>query len=585
MPDIFDLVGEEATTTDKGTIYDYPASFGEAFGAGVERAVDTNPLALGARALRTFSEDFQARFGGQEDNLVDQKAAEEEIRARGLDLKVPVGGITRYELDMLQYLKQREVRQNTVGARADGVTGVAAGFAGSLAGSFADPINVASNFIPFVSQYRYARWLAQAGESTLARAGVRAGAGAIEGAAGAAVIEPLVYAGATSLQLDYDSVDSFLNVTLGGVMGGGLHTIGGAAIDRFSPESAIDKAYLRSLDSLDAGLRAAFAPERVRRGIFQSAVAAMERGEVFDIEPLFARLVVVERPRTEAKIDELRAQIEATRADTAAPDRVERLEALHQEVAALRASVPPESVATFTTAKGSIYQVHADGTTTRNKAFRPEHGADEQGLQPTTERTLYVTDDDARALATPEGSWRVFEHDDGSLSLITQRQDGQWGVSPSSKNIAAALQPAVGLTPIELWKIDETITGKKGKAYRRVHFGNEIVSIGEAPKKTPRDLGGLIQQSRADRTQEAFDRQFVDDAEATIAQDKARPKDRIEAVKQDEAEFRDVVEEYREAGRVTAEDEKALKQADDMAAWAERRAKAFEAAAGCLETS
>ena len=46
--------------------------------------------------------------------------------------------------------------------------------------------------------------------------------------------------------------------------------------------------------------------------------------------------------------------------------------------------------------------------------------------------------------------------------------------------------------------------------------------------------------------------------------------------------FDDIVEEYRNEGLITAEDEMALKQGDDLAMWAERRAKAFEAAAQCI---
>lgn len=606
MPDIFDLVGEEATTTDKGTIYDYPASFGEAFGAGVERAVDTNPLALGARALRTFSEDFQARFGGQEDNLVDRKAAEEEIRARGLDLKVPAGGITRYELDMLQHLKQREVRQNTVGARADGVTGVAAGFAGAFAGSFADPINVASNFIPFVSQYRYARWLAQAGESTLARAGVRAGAGAIEGAAGAAVIEPLVYAGATSLQLDYDSVDSFLNVTLGGVMGGGLHTIGGAVYD-----ARMSRA-LRGFDQGIAGndlLRtvAESAPENVKREAMQSAVAAMERGEPVDVEPQFK---VHQKEVAVARAVEAAKEVAATTQTAPTPTKGQQLlvDTRGQGERFHGTSSPISALMDYYGNEASIYGVGF--YTTDAVDIAQGYSKKGSGGQP----TLYkVKERDGVKLFDMEQVVPDWLRKGDIHDLVDMALEEEPATVRELYDQIRALSRGEGVTRLEVQEIFDNITErmqregydglrhigglKTGKAEHDVRIywtpekdfaGFERADFADYQIKeqsTPRDLGGLIQQSRADRTQEAFDRQFVDDAEATIAQDKARPKDRIEAVKQDETEFRDVVEEYREAGRLTAEDDKALKQADEMAAWAERRAKAFEAAAGCLETS
>jgi hypothetical protein len=576
MADIFDMVGD-AVTTDPGNITDYPAGAGEAFEAGLDRALDTNPFTLGVRALRTFNDDMASIAGVTA--RVDQKTAEEEVRSRGLDLKIPMGGMTRQELDMLQYLKQREISQNTVGARS-GFGASVAGFAGGLVGSLTDPINAASNFIPFVSEYRYARWLAQAGEGTLARAAVRVGAGAIEGAAGAAVVEPLVYAGATSQQLDYTSTDSFLNVALGGVMGGGLHALGGAVYD-----ARVSKA-LRGLDTGlqgNAALRDAVAlmPEHKQRELLQEAVAAMERGEPVDVTPQVARHVEEARAQAGKEVAALKSELETVGDDAARAAEIEtRLEAVKAS------APPPEAQATFTTAKGSVYQVHADGTTTRNKAFRPEHGADEQGPQATSDVTVYLTLDQARALATPENNWRMFRHDDGTVSLISKNKDGAWGISPTSKNIPVSTQPQKGLLPLELWHADPSVAGKKGTAYKRVHFGNEIVDVrAEAPKAPPRDLGGLIEQSRADRSQGAFDRQVVDDAAATIAAEKTKPKDKVEAVKQEEAEFLDVVEEYRGQGRVTDADDRALKFAADQAAWAERRAKAFEAAAGCIEAA
>lgn len=579
MPDAFDLL-DDAVTTDKGSILDYDASSGEAFGGSFDRQFDTNPLAFVGREARFLQEDFASLFLGTSER-VDQKVAEEEVRSRGLDLKIPVGGISRVELDMLQYLKQREVRQNTVAARTRSVGAIAAGFAGGFAGGALDPINVASGFIPVVSQYRYAQWLARAGEGVLARSAVRAGAGAIEGAVGAALVEPIIYAGATSEQLDYGLTDSFANVVFGGLLGGGLHVIA-----RPSP----DRTVAAALGSLDIGLRESIgnAPEFVKRDALQSAVAAMERGDPVDVTPHFAAQATEARAKAEQDIATLRAEIDAVKAaETADADvRIAQLEARIDEVKAV--APPPEAVATFTTAKGSVYQLHADGTTTRNKAFRPEHGFDEQGRQPTSDVTVYLTQDQAAALATPQGSWRMFLHDDGTVSLISKNKSGEWGISPSSKNIAVQTQPQAGLIPLELWNADAAVGGKRGVAYKRIHFGNKIVDVAAAPQQRvggSRGLADLIPQARAERTEAAFARQFVDQADETLAAEKAKPKDKIDAVKVDEADWAEVVEQYRGEGRVTPEDDARLKRADELAAWAERRARAFEAAAGCIEAS
>lgn len=570
MPGFF-TDGELAS--DPGSIFDYDVTAGEAFGSGFGRQFDTNPLALVARQARYLNDDLQNIAGGGVD-WVDQEKAAGEVQSRGLDLKIPKGGIARHELDMLQYLKQREIEQNTTSARTRGVGAAAAGFAGGLAASLTDPINVASGFIPIVNQVRYAQWLARAGEGVFARAAVRAGAGAIEGAVGAAIIEPIVYAGATSEQLDYGLMDSFLNVTLGGVLGGGLHVIGGAVYDRAGRGAGAP--------DVEAALRDAAAnmPEATQREMFQSAVAAIERGEPVDVTPVVAKQADEAQARAAADIATIKSKIETLKNDATIPPEVQaaQMDSLHARAEDLH----PRAVQSFTTAKGSTYDVHEDGTTTRNKAFRPEHGEAEQGMQPRTERTVYLTPDQASALATPQGSWRLFAHEDGTVSLISPNKNGGWGVSPSAKNVPVSTTPQKGLIPLELWRPDPEVKGPKGTAYRRIHFGNEITDIREAP---PRNLADLINQSRADRTQEAFNRQFVDKADETLAAEKARPKDKIESVKQDEAEFRDMVEEYRGQGRVTAEDDASLKQADELAAWAERRAKAFEAAAGCIEAA
>ena len=70
------------------------------------------------------------------------------------------------------------------------------------------------------------------GAGALARAGIRARVGAMEGAVGAAMLEPLIYAGAQTANADYDLNDTLANIAFGSVFGGGLHVIGGAVGDR-----------------------------------------------------------------------------------------------------------------------------------------------------------------------------------------------------------------------------------------------------------------------------------------------------------------------------------------------------------------
>jgi len=142
----------------------------------------------------------------------------------------------------------------------------------------------------------------------------------------------------------------------------------------------------------------------------------------------------------------------------------------------------PAAGETFTTAKGSTYEVHEDGSTTRNKMFRPEHGEKEQGPQPRSEATFYVDREGADALGLFQAT-----NPDGSKMEVAPLGDGRWGVryvdGPNAGKFARTsvvtpqTKPAVGLTPIEIWK-----------GGRRVHFGNEITEVkrgGADITKTP----------------------------------------------------------------------------------------------------
>lgn len=140
----------------------------------------------------------------------------------------------------------------------------------------------------------------------------------------------------------------------------------------------------------------------------------------------------------------------------------------------IEATAPPSEpeIEQFQTAKGSTYRVEADGTTSRDKAFRPEHGVAEQGRQPTSEATHYVTAEDALKLAE-------FQAQGGPKVAIQRTSDGRIGVRYLEGKDAGKFEkrtvvrpesgPAVGLTPIETWN--------KGE---RVHFGNPITAVTRA---------------------------------------------------------------------------------------------------------
>ena len=111
----------------------------------------------------------------------------------------------------------------------------AAKLAVGIGTSFLDPINIGASFIPIYGQARFARSIAKAKsmnvKSAKAFRKTRLKKGALEGAVGATLIEPLVYGSAQRIQADYDLYDSFFNVAFGTVIGGGLHVGAGKLKD------------------------------------------------------------------------------------------------------------------------------------------------------------------------------------------------------------------------------------------------------------------------------------------------------------------------------------------------------------------
>ena len=143
-----------------------------------------------------------------------------------------------------------------------------------------------------------------------------------------------------------------------------------------------------------------------------------------------------------------------------------------------QAQAPVEHAFTFKTSKGSEYEMTTDGKTIRNKAARPEHPGDE-GIKPQSEKTVFLDRDSANALAPPVNkNWMVLDNGNGTVSLATQNADGQWGMSPSQKDVPYTTVPEIGKYPLELWKgIKSETLGATG--FNNIHFGNEIVAVSQ----------------------------------------------------------------------------------------------------------
>lgn len=189
--------------------------------------------------VRTIKRGAEKLFGYDREFSADEipiAEARQKVKQAGLEgaFKLPDQATMRSDAlqIMLDRVRERRQREDAI-ARGPSFYGVPT--VGALATSFlvgaADPLNLASAFIPVVGELRYAKLMASAGETALARAGVRAGVGAAEGAVGLAAIEPIQAFATLQEGRDYHMADALHSLIFGAFLGAGLRTGGGAIGD------------------------------------------------------------------------------------------------------------------------------------------------------------------------------------------------------------------------------------------------------------------------------------------------------------------------------------------------------------------
>ena len=214
----------------------YKSTLGETLGAVAEDAWNFNPL---PSAIRFF--ELEAN---RNEDTNEPLISRDELNKKYSNLDLFFDQDEKQStVDILVNRKTLERERQSIIARGpegsfnpfnSGFYTGGAKLGTSLAVSLADPINIASAFIPVVGESRFASLVARQG-LTKAR-GIR---GVVEGAVGAAAVEPIVLTAATAEQADYGLMDSFLNVTFGSIIGGGLH-VGAGALKDFRTRRAFE---------------------------------------------------------------------------------------------------------------------------------------------------------------------------------------------------------------------------------------------------------------------------------------------------------------------------------------------------------
>ena len=316
-----DLAGERLRTT-----------FGASIAATAADTFFHNPLSALERNIELDrAEGFgKPRFGPLgavvpprlEVKQIAPEEANERFGELGLTFDEPV---SEEALGIIVRRKREEItRLNILRRGPQGVIPMGAKFLTSLAVSVIDPINVASAFIPVGGEARIAGLVARFGKNS-----ARFRTGLIEGAVGAAAVEPIILSAAANDQSDYTALDSLLNVAIGSILGGGLHVGVGKISDRLKAAAP---------ETRESALRGSVAQMAEGRPVDAATIlrtdpAMHETGPI--LRPLVEALENVERAKARVqgvvredgvKLVDVKEKLDAALNEAAAADR--RFEAL-----------------------------------------------------------------------------------------------------------------------------------------------------------------------------------------------------------------------------------------------------------------
>ncbi|WP_207877429.1 hypothetical protein [Pseudomonas sp. 32_A] len=573
----------DAPALDRRTLLDVPADSSDVFGAAFDEAFSTNPSTSAfrleelnqqnqGRAVVMGPESYLAPNAGRlepETPLIDAEQARSQVAGAGLDIKIPDQGIRQGALEILMQRHQEQLARQQIMARANGGS-LPTKIAGSLAASLLDPLNIASAFVPVVGEARYARLLAGA-TTPLGRAAVRGGVGALEGSVGAAILEPLPLLAAQQDQTEYGLSDSLANIALGGLLGGGLHSVGGAVSDALRRRLATEAAPVET--SVNAG--AAARPVDSGRNI--------DLGRMFDEDPDLALRTGLSRQLEEDQaslyrsaeqqaLDEIRPSLAGERVGNVADLKAERVGLVAQDMAldatyrdrakvfqgqrlsrkqAERAArdaiiAEREQIRARTSEIDTMLERNRAGELDRRDLGLIERGQVPERLQPQIQ---------ARARQIMQG----YQQRPLGAAIRTARETAEgadWTIRDNALRTAVA-QAMTGrdIDVAKLFELDEPAKAASALEYLK------------RPQTRRVDQEGQAESRRVDGHGQAAD--DLEEARAALAEDEAMAREMLEQLP----------EEQRAQVEALGRDE--LAAADAEAAKAEQYAKAYRAAAIC----
>ncbi|MCR1002036.1 MAG: hypothetical protein NQ081_05345 [Enterobacter cloacae] len=224
-------------TDDPGSGINQPLSnvesgLGESLSASFAQGLREGPLMSGIR----FAQADQ--YANDPNSPVISKAeADAKLKELGVkSINIPDSGVTQAFMEHVTQERKEALARNQIAAAApSGFINTPLNFMAGLAGSMADPANLAIGLVPFAGEAKAATVLGRFGERFIQGAGY--------GAAQTAVALPFTALAAASDGEDYTLGNAMENIFMGMVGGGLIHAGGGVIADvvrgRRAPDASV----------------------------------------------------------------------------------------------------------------------------------------------------------------------------------------------------------------------------------------------------------------------------------------------------------------------------------------------------------
>ncbi|MBW5826529.1 hypothetical protein H0I68_15920 [Yersinia kristensenii] len=201
-------------------ISNVPSSLGDALEASFDSGLRDGPL---VSAIRYAEADNLANDPNSV--IVSKVEADAKLRELGVkSINIPDSGVTKSYLDHVSESRKESLAKQQIAQSApSGFINTPLNFMAGLAGSMADPANLAIGLVPFAGQAKAATMLGRVGERFVQ--------GAAMGAAQTAVTIPFTAQAAAAEGEDYSMANAMENIFMGTVGGGIMHAGGGVIAD------------------------------------------------------------------------------------------------------------------------------------------------------------------------------------------------------------------------------------------------------------------------------------------------------------------------------------------------------------------